>query len=240
MKSFQESVEYRRSVRIFKDTPIEDEVVEKCIRNAAISPNSSNMQMTQFIHITSPKILKEVANACLNQLAAKTAKQIVVIVIRKDWARKRAKQNENFIISQKDLAYKEHKNGYKLALLYYNKLMPFLYFPDFLGILGRIKFSIVSIIGLFKPMVRQTTASDLRVVSHKSAGIASQTFMLSMASNGYDTCAMEGLDSVRLKKILNLPCSAEINMAISCGIRDEKGIYGPQFRVPFEDIYSKI
>ena len=63
--------------------------------------------------------------------------------------------------------------------------------------------------------------------------------MLIMRSKGYDTCPMEGFDSLRVKKTLSLPRSAEINMIISCGIRDEKGIYGDQIRVPFDEIYFK-
>ena len=38
--------------------------------------------------------------------------------------------------------------------------------------------------------------------------------MLAMASHGYDTCPMEGSDSLRIKKILNLPSGSEINMTI--------------------------
>ena len=43
-----------------------------------------------------------------------------------------------------------------------------------------------------------------------------------------------------LKKLLNLPFGAEINMIVSCGIRDEKGAYGERFRVPFNEIYKEI
>ncbi len=240
MKSFEESVAYRRSVRIFKNEPIDDTIVEKCIKNAIISPNSSNMQMTQFIQVTSPELLKQMATICLGQSAARTAQQIVVLVIRKDLAKKRAKQNYNFIVSQKNETFKNHQNGYKLALSYYSKLIPFLYSVDFLGILGRIKYLMMFAIGLFRPIVRQTRASDLRVVSHKSAGIASQTFMLNMASYNYDTCPMEGFDSLRMKKLLKLPSSAEINMAIACGIRQPDGVFGVQFRVPIEEVYYKI
>ena len=39
-------------------------------------------------------------------------------------------------------------------------------------------------------------------------------------------------DSLRLKRILSLPYSSEINMVISCGIRDDEGVYGKQIRVP--------
>jgi len=29
-------------------------------------------------------------------------------------------------------------------------------------------------------------------------------------------------------------------MIISCGLRDEKGIYGTQFRIPFDKVYKYI
>ena len=85
----------------------------------------------------------------------------------------------------------------------------------------------------------RVTKSDMRVVAHKSTALAAQNFMLSMTSKGYDTCPMEGFDSLRVKKTLSLPNRAEINMIISCGIRDEKGVYGDQIRVPFNEVYFK-
>ena len=47
-------------------------------------------------------------------------------------------------------------------------------------------------------------------------------------------------NSLRVKKILNLPSDAEITMIISCGIREVKGVYGAQFRVPFKQVYFEL
>jgi len=80
----------------------------------------------------------------------------------------------------------------------------------------------------------------MRIVAHKSAGLAAQTFMLAMAAIDYDTCPMEGSDTLRVKKLLKLPRGAEINMVIGCGVRDEKGIYGDRFRLPFNEVYKSI
>lgn len=90
--------------------------------------------------------------------------------------------------------------------------------------------------GWKKPMVREVTGSDIRVVVHKSAALAAQTFMLSMVAEGHDTCPVEGFDSVRLKRFLNLPSKAEVNMVITCGKRIPEGIYGERFRVPESDV----
>ena len=59
--------------------------------------------------------------------------------------------------------------------------MPFVY-ADFFGIFGYIKYLISWITGIFRPIYRQMRNSDLRIVAHKSAGLAAQTFMLSMAA----------------------------------------------------------
>ncbi len=80
----------------------------------------------------------------------------------------------------------------------------------------------------------------MRIVAHKSAALAAQNFMISMAAINYDTCPMEGFDSLRVKQIIGLPSSSEINMILGCGIRDENGIYGERFRVPFEQVYFKL
>ncbi len=240
-KTVTEAIHFRRSVRVFKpDSPLDDTKVTNCIANAVLAPTSSNMQLWEFYHITNPELLNKMTEACLGQNAAKTAQQLVVIVARKDLWRKRAKANIAFLKSQygnKDKA--DYTKREKFALNYYEKLIPAIY-TDFLGILGGLKYIMFQAIGIFKPTYRQVRNSDMRIVAHKSAGLAAQNFMTSMAALGYDTCPMEGSDTKMIKSILKLPRGAEINMVIGCGIRDENGIYGPRFRVPFEEVYKKL
>ncbi|WP_179343985.1 nitroreductase family protein [Winogradskyella ursingii] len=237
-KTVSEAIAYRRSTRIYKDESIDTAKVKQCIYNASLAPTSSNLQLWEFYHITDKAILTKLSDACLDQNAAKTAKQLVVIVTRKDLWKKRTKANLDFlnrVYDKPNLSDNELKRK-KMATSYYSKLIPTIY-TDFLGILGYLKYIVFQIIGLFQPIYRQVRLSDMRIVAHKSAGLAAENFMISMAAIGYDTCPMEGSDTLRVKKILNLPSGAEINMVISCGIRDEKGIYGPRFRIPFEDVY---
>ena len=94
--------------------------------------------------------------------------------------------------------------------------------------------------GLFRPIYREVLRKDMRVVAHKSAALAAQNFMLSMAAEGYDTCPMEGADTWRVKRVLGLPVGAEVNMIISCGIRLPEGLYGERFRIPFVEVYQEI
>ena len=80
----------------------------------------------------------------------------------------------------------------------------------------------------------------MRIVAHKTCGLAAQNFMISMAAIDYDTCPMEGTDTWRIKKLLGLPKASEINMLVSCGIRKPEGIYGKRFRIPFEKVYTEV
>ncbi|MBV1923282.1 MAG: nitroreductase family protein [Flavobacteriaceae bacterium] len=239
-KTVSEAIAYRRSVRVYKNDSIDTEKVKQCLVNASLAPTSSNLQLWEFIHITNEKLIKKLSKACFDQNAARTAKQLVVVVARKDLWSKRAKANIDFVntqFSDVDINSKMERRK-KMALNYYGKIIPFTYF-DFFGIFGWIKYFIFQIVGLFRPIYRQVRNSDMRIVAHKSAGLAAQNFMNSMAAIGYDTCPMEGSDTLRVKRILDLPYGAEINMIISCGIRDDSGVYGKRFRIPFEEIYTK-
>lgn len=240
-KKVTEAIHHRRSVRIFKkDVLLDAQKVEQCIKNAILAPTSSNLQLWEFYHITQKDILDKMTTACLGQKAAKTAQQMVVVVARKDLWRRRINANLEFLHSTfGNKTADEYSAAEKFALDYYKKLMPTVYF-DVLGILGWLKYFVFQVIGIFKPTYRQVRQSDMRIVAHKSAGLAAQNFMVSMSAIGYDTCPMEGHDSLRVKKILGLPNSAEINMVISCGVREEHGVYGPRFRVPFEEVYKRL
>ena len=237
-KEFDKIVRIRRSVRRYKKTEINDDDVKDSILHASLAPNSSNLQLWEFYHVTSEKLMNRISEACFNQPAARTANQFVVIVTRKDLWNKRRIFNINTIKNKTLNASDKSLKNRDLALKYYKYLIPTIY-KEFFGLLGYIRYINAMIIGLFRPIYRQVTNSDMRVVAHKSSALAAQNFMLSMTSKGYDTCPMEGFDSLRVKRILSLPYSSEINMVISCGIRDDEGVYGKQIRVPFDDVYFK-
>lgn len=239
-KSVSAAIHYRRSVRVFKKVPLDDEKVKECIHLASLAPTSSNMQLWEFYHITSGDVLAQLSGACFNQSAAKTAQQMVVVVARKDLWKKRVQSNIDFLKSQYgDKPHSEYSKREKFALNYYQKIVPTLYF-DFIGILGTLKYITFQAIGIFKPIYREARRSDMRIVAQKSAALAAQNFMISMAAINYDTCPMEGFDSLRVKKTIGLPNSAEINMIIACGVREETGVYGERFRVPLQEVYFKI
>ncbi len=243
MMNLVDILNYRRSVRVYDQTKqLDTEKVKHCLALATLAPNSSNMQLWEFYHIVDSALLTEISSACLNQTATSTAAQIAVFVTRQDLHRKRAK----FVLEfekgniQRNTPIERQEKRIKDRMVYYGKLIPFIY-TRFFGLLGLLRVLITQSVGLFRPMVREVSENDMRVTVHKSCALAAQTFMIAMAAEGYDTCPLEGFDSRLVKKALKLPGSAEINMVIACGIRKgNEGIWGERCRVPFEEVYHQI
>lgn len=241
--NLEEVLNFRRSVRNYIPTKdLDTQKVKHCIELATLAPNSSNMQLWEFYHITDRAMIDKMTHAALSQPAVSTANQLVIFVTRQDLHRKRSKQiiafeSENI---KRNSPADSHERRIKGREIYYNKMIPFLY-ARFFGLLGLFRKALTLSVSLFRPMFIETSEAEQRAVLHKSCALAAQTFMIAMANEGYDTCPIEGFDSRRVKKLLKLPASAEINMIISCGYRNgNKGIWGDRFRVPFDEVYRKI
>lgn len=241
--NLEEVLNYRRSVRVFdKARPLDPEKVKHCLELATLAPNSSNMQLWEFYQITQSGLMAKISKACLGQTAASTASEIVVFVTRQDLFRQRARFVLDFEKGniRRNSPQERQRKRIRDREMYYGKVMPFLY-ARFFGILGLFRVLLTKIIGLFRPIVREVSESDMRVVVNKSCALAAQTFMIAMANEGYDTCPLEGFDSKQIKKLLKLPHDAGVNMVIPCGIRDgNKGIWGERGRVPFEEVYHRL
>lgn len=236
---FNQIVEDRRSVRVYDaNAKFDHDAVQRSIERAILSPNSSNMQLWEFYRIRSEEGLEKVSWMCMNQKAAKTARELVVFVARKDLWRKR----QRALVKEMKRVYGENPKdkGAKRAFNYYESLIPKYYFNDPFGVWGFIKKCIYFFVGIMRPMVRHGNATDVRISVHKSAALAAQTFMLSMKAEGYDTCPMEGMDSLRIKRFLKLPRRAEVTMVIGCGPAAEGGIYSERFRIPNSEVIFEV
>src|SRR3954469_22705596 len=205
-KIFDEIVRARRSVRIYDEHAVFDaDAVARSLERALLSPNSSNLQLWEFYRVKTKVKKDELAKYCLGQKSAATANELIVIVTRKDkW-----KQHAEYILNEamKDFPATIGRKE-KLIIDYYKKIIPTLYFSDPIDIAGSLKKLFSTVGGAFQPIPREITATDMRIVVHKSAALAAQTFMLSMKAEGFDSCPMEGFDSRRVKQFLSLPRAA--------------------------------
>ena len=198
----------------------------QCLELALLSPNSSNLQPWEFYWVRDLDKKNQLIDYCLGQPAAKTAQELVVCVARPDnW-----RLNTQVMLDM----FKEKKLPEAVST-YYKKIVPLAYNQGFLGLFGVIKKISTFFIGLKRSIPREPTSfNDMKIWAQKSTALACQTLMLSLRAFGYDSCPMEGIDSLRIKKLLKLPKKAQICMVISAGKRAKNGVYGKRFRLEKE------
>ena len=240
--SIQAALEHRRAIRQYDETrPLDSECIKHCLELATLAPTSSNMQLWEAYHVTGPTLLRRLGRAGFGQTALTSAPELVVFVVRPDYARRRAKAN---LAAQREAirkAYPEEKweKYTKRQDTNYGKLVPFLYARCF-GLVGLLRKALVQLVGLFTPVPRQVSEADYDVVLHKSCALVAQSFMLAMSEQGYDTCPLEGFDSWRVKRALHLPYAAQVSMIVSCGVRRADVPLGERSRIPFEEQYHRL
>lgn len=223
-QEFQKVIDSRRSVRIFDGTPIPEKIMTRCLENAVLAPNSSNLQPWEFYLVKSMEKRAALVHACLDQVAAKSAAELVVVVARTATWKEHAEEMVRLFSSAKAKVP-------KAALSYYRKLVPFVYALGFLGCFGLLKRLIYSLRGLKAPIIREpVTRAHLKMWAIKSTALGAENLMLSLRAYGFDSCPMEGYDSKRIRKILNLPGDAVVVMVIAAGRRGKGGIYGVRVR----------
>ena len=232
-EEFGKVIRNRRSVRVFTNEKVPAHVMEQVLEWGLLAANSSNLQPWEFYWVQNPRIKSEIVEACFNQPAAKTAQEIIVCVGQlSKW--------KNIRHEMIDLLNK-NENVPESAKSYYEKLVPMVYSQGPLSLFGYTKKIALSVIGLFRPVPREPTSrSDMRVWAVKSTALACQNIMMGFSAFGFDTCPMEGYDSKRIKKSLNLGSDAEVVMVISVGKRDKKGVYGPRVRMPKEQFIKIV
>ena len=221
---FCKVVESRRSVRVYTEEQIPEAIVRKCLHLALLAPNSSNLQPWQFYWVRDPEKKTKLIKYCLSQPSARTSAELIVAVARPDtWEGVRKQMME--VINKKDPA------KVKAVRQYYERIVPLAYNQGPLGIYGPIKKLLLFFRGLKTPTPRgPSSISEMLIWAHKNTALACENLMLAFRAHGYDSCPMEGMDPVRIKKLLNLPSEADICMVISAGKRAPNGVYGNRIR----------
>lgn len=225
-------IEKRRSVRKFGDNRLPPEVIQTALEMATLAPNSSNTQTWDFYWAHSDEIRKQMAYACLDQSAAKTASDLVVVVgDPKKWLRS----------WRRLIAFHDSVNAPAAVKSYYQNIVPNVYRPrlgNFHLPLRKLAFFIA---GLFRPVPRRPfNRRDREEMAIKSAALAAENFVLAITAQGYASCMMEGFDELRVKRILKLPRSARVVMVIAVGEERLEGKWGPRFRLPASEVIHRL
>lgn len=234
---FRDLVLARRSVRLFEKEAVPETVIEEALELALLAPNSSNLQPWEFYWVQDPEKKKKLVEACLSQAAAATAAELVVCVARtQTWKRNCKNMCEQMT---------EHENrGTRIppaAWHYYRKLVPWVYEQGPLGIWGFVKKIFIAMVGIHKPLSREPSSrSEMQIWATKSTALACENIMLAIKASGYDSCPMGGIDSKRIRKLLQLPSDALIPMVIGIGKARPQGITLPRIRAPKEWFIKRV
>ncbi len=223
-EEFRQVVESRRSVRKFTDRKIPPEVLDACLDMALLAPSSCNLQPWEFHVVQSPEKKKKLVEACMSQNAATTAAELIVVVARtKNWPE----------IAKLNIAQWPQEKIPKHWKDFYTTGVKLTYWQGPFYSIGAVKKAFTHVAGLFQPMPRGPfTKSDMRVWAIKSVALAAENLMLAFRAHGFDSCPMEGMDEVRVSKLLDLPKDAEVVMVVGAGERARDGVYFP--RVKFD------
>jgi len=232
--AFAQVVESRRSVRRFSEEQIPDAVVERCLDLALLAPTSSNLQCWEFYRVVDPERRAAVVKACLSQPAAATATELIVAVARIDtWKQNTADMARLLSDDVWEWPAAMHQ--------YYRVVTRVAYGNGPLGLLGPLKKALITAVGLVRPVPRgPTSRAEVVTWAVKSTALACENLMLAFRAAGYDSCAMEGMDEVRVRRALGLGPDAIVTMVIGAGRRRPGGIYGPRIRLARERFVKTV
>lgn len=221
VEAFRQVVRSRRSVRKFTDKAIPQAVLDDCLDMALLAPCSSGLQPWEFYVVRSADKKKRLVKACMSQLAAKTAAELIVCVARTD-------RVEEF--SRKMLREWPMPDVPTLVKRYY-QLIPYNYAPGPLNSFALVKKAAFAAGGLVAAVPRGPyTKSEVKLWAAKSTALACENLVLALRAHGYDSCMMEGYDELRVRKLLKLDDAAFPIMVIGAGERAEDGVFWPQVR----------
>jgi nitroreductase len=222
-EAFAKVVRMRRSVRAYLPDRIPDEVLDKCLDLALLAPNSQNLEPWQFIEVRDAAKLEKLRCLCLGQPPAAQAPHLIVAVARPDfWRMGRRLMMEALAQDTKVPGIAE---SYDALAFKYRVLIPLMFEDGPFHVLAPLKRLIVWTIGLFKVFWQfDIGRSGQTLWATKTTALACQNLMLALRAAGYDSCAMEGFDEPRVKRLLGLPAAAHIVMVIAAGKRAAEGV----------------
>lgn len=221
LESFRQVVISRRSVRKFTEKAIPQAVLDDCLDMALLAPCSSGLQPWEFFVVRSAGKKAKLVKACMSQLAAKTAAELIVCVARTD-------RIDEF--SRKMLREWPMPDVPKLVQRYY-QLIPYNYAPGPLNSFALVKKAAFSLGGMVAAVPRGPyTKSEVELWAAKSTALACENLVLAFRAHGFDTCMMEGFDEVRVRKLLNLGDASMPIMVVGAGERADDGVFWPQVR----------
>ena len=235
LPGFQKTVRGRRAIRDFDGVPIPQDVMRDCLQDAILAPSSSNLQCYALYWVRNDAKKKQLAVLCLDQPAATTAGDLVVVVSRGD-------QWQSHLEKLIGIMTDDGKKPLEGPLRdYYENIIPMLLRTDRWGFYNLMRRLILWYKSMTAPTVNgPVTRCDHRIYGHIQASLAAENLMLSLAAHGFESCPMGGIDAHGIGALLGLPAKAEVTMVIAAGTGTPQGLYNPRVRLPFGELVKEI
>jgi nitroreductase len=227
-EAFNRVSQGRRAIRDFDGRPLDPETMRDVLSAALLAPSSANIQPYQLHVVESAELRAEVAEACNQQRAAKTASALVVVVSSLSIARttllwQMAKVSEAGL-SERAQAY--HRGVHKKL----RGLLKFAPLPvwDALRGISALLFPTSTLMPIGSSGVRQWAA--------RNSMFAAQNLMLAATARGLDSCPMEGFSALKLSRLLRLPRGSVNPVVVALGYRRDDAQIEPQMRRDLRDV----
>ena len=214
----------RRATRHFLPDPIDPALVDRLLGIAQWAPSGYNLQPARFAVVTGRATRPALRKACMDQAAIEGAPVVVVFA-----ADHRAYEDHFEETLALDLAAGATTPEYVRFL---RGVAPLAFKRDPLNRLW--KTTLLPIVRRFRP-VPDLPAVNKRYWLGKQIMLAAMNFMLAAEAAGLNTLPMEGFDTARVRKALNLPRSWEPMLVVCLG-RAVPGSQPPKTRLPLERV----
>ena len=234
-EAFAKVVRTRRSVRAYLPEPVPAAIMNACLDLALLAPTSHNLESWQFIDVCDPAKLSLLRHYCLDQPAAQQAPNLIVVVARPDFWRSGRK------LMLEAIAREETSDELRrLMTLKYRIQIPLIFMDGPFHALAPFKRLVTWVIGLFTvSWYVDVGRSGQLLWATRTTALACENLMLALRAAGYDSCAMEGFDEPRVKRLLNLPRAAHVVMVIAAGRRADGGVMR-QYRFAREHYVQRV
>jgi nitroreductase len=235
LPGFKKTVQSRRAIRIFDGVPIPEQIMRDCLRDAVLAPSSSNLQCYEIHWVRDDQKKEKLGPLCLNQPAATTAGDLIVIVSRVDLWQSHLKKLSDLMTDGGNKPLQGPVRDY------YENIVPMLMRTDRWG-LNNLKRRLMF---WYRSRSQPTpngpvSRADYRIYGHIQASLAAENLMLSLAAHGYESCPMGGIDGRGICKLMRLPATAEVTMVIGAGTGKPEGLFSPRVRLPYRDMVKEV
>ncbi len=224
-------IEERRAVRNFDGSQVDSEDLREILAAALLAPTSSNLQLFRLHVVTSAEGRAAVAEACMNQRAARGAPVLIAVAACPVEGRRSIAEQAEAIAQDGAITPRARRHAEQ-----HLKTIGMLVRFGPVSLLAPLIRTALSIVRCFRPTPDLPFGkSAFRAWTMRNSAFVAQTLMLAAQARGYASCPMEGFDRFRVQRALGL-VNEEVWLMIALGRRADDARVERRWRRPFSTL----